>query len=206
MSDNIIVKNESPNSYRLAGWLAISSAALLIPGLILFLIYDIKPDKLALLLPFATLLMAVQTIFSIYALYRFKSYLNEYFDFHEVDILIIALICGNIAISFTSLSARIVLFLFGLPRLMVMVPAISIIVLIGIPTAICGIIFSVKLLNLQNNLHGLLKPLAYTNIAACLFFLTILLGSVGLLIAAACDVMLGIIFLKGKAESVPEFV
>jgi len=52
-----------------------------------------------------------------------------------------------------------------------------------------------------------LKPLAFTNIAACCCFMTILLTPIGMLFAITFDLLLGIAFLRGEEkEPDPEFV
>jgi len=84
---------------------------------------------------------------------------------------------------------------------------VILIVTIGIPLAILGIIFGVKLLRPDADQSGLLRPFAYINIAASICFASFILAPLGLLLDAAGNVVLGTIFLRRKAEPVaPEFV
>ena len=78
---------------------------------------------------------------------------------------------------------------------------------IGIPLAILGIIFAVKLLRLESDQSGLLRPFAYVNIAASICFATFILAPLGLLLDAAGNVILGMLYLRRKSEpTAPEFV
>ncbi len=54
-------------------------------------------------------------------------------------------------------------------------------------------IFGIKLLEMQDNLNGLLKPCAFLNIAAGICFATFILAPLGLLFGAGGDVMMGLI-------------
>ena len=194
------------NPYALAGWLAITSAALIFPYTILGLLFDASPRRFWALLPFITILLIVQTACSLYAFYRFRDLLNERYQFHDVDMLIMILIWGTVLLTAFLCFSRFVL-LLGLPPLAVKIPSLILILAIGIPLSILGIVFSVKLLKLKGTLNGLLKPYAITYIVGCAFFLTVVLAFLGLFAMAAVDVMLGIIFLRGREESmVPEFV
>jgi hypothetical protein len=81
------------------------------------------------------------------------------------------------------------------------------IVMLGIPLAVLSIIFGVKLLRLQDDLFGLLRPFAYVTIAAGVCFVTILLAPLGLVVDAVSNVILGVIFLRAlRAPAVADFV
>ena len=85
--------------------------------------------------------------------------------------------------------------------------AIAFFAVVGLPLAILSIIFAVKLLRLEDNLYGLLKPYAYTTIVASALFATFLLAFLGFFLDAACSVMLGLIFLRAaRGLPRPEFV
>jgi hypothetical protein len=138
---------------------------------------------------------------SLYAFYQFKILLNERYQFHDVDMLVTIIIIGTIF--FTA----IVLVFRAMPAINLRIIGAAAIGVIGMPLAVLGIVFSVKLLRLNQSLHGLLKPLAFTNLAACCFFLTFFLALFGLLLAAVFDLLLGIAFLRGEEkEPEPEFV
>lgn len=182
--------------YALAGWLAIASACLFLPLFVLSLAHDIK--KIATLLPFIVLMAGLQTAFSVYAAYQFRNLLNEYYDFHELDTLIMILIIAQIVITCIAMIGRI------FPVLQI--PMAITLAALAIPTSIVGIMFGIRLLHLNAPLHGLLKPLAYLSIAGAICMMTFILIPVAMLIFAITDVLLGVIFLKGKEEVRVDFV
>lgn len=184
--------------YVVAGWMAIVSAVLLVPYAILSLVFHIRPDAVAVLLPISILIVILQMTCSIFALIQFRNLLNERYRFHEVDTLVPILIPGGIAITF-------VLFMgFIFPALKI--PALVVLIILDIPVSIVGILFGIRLLRLKAKLHGLLQPLAYMHILASIFFLTLILGTLGLLIMAVFEVLLGILFLHRDEDEEVEFV
>lgn len=193
------------NNYALAGWLAITSFVVFCPLIVMSIIYDVLSAKHEAFIPglyaVVAILTLVQMVCSLYAFYQFKNLLNERYQFHDVDLLVTILIIGTIL--FTS----IILIFRAFPAFPMRIAGVAVMTAMGMPLAIIGIVFSVKLLRLNQSLHGLLKPLAFTNLAACCFFMTVILAFFGLLLAAAFDLLLGIAFLRGEEkEPEPEFV
>lgn len=190
------VKNE--NKYKLAGYCAIASAILYIPACVISILYEIPAISTPVLLPFIFIFGIGQTLCSLYAFKRFRDYLNENYDFHAIDKLVIPIILLCVAITVTSLSGYVV------PQLELLF--LGLMAITGITGAILLLIFCILLLRLQVSLNGLLKPYAYTMIAACICFITCILVPVGLILAAVTDFMLGIILLKTPEKLEVEFV
>lgn len=184
--------------YVVAGWMAIVSAVLLVPYAILSLVFHIRPDAVAVLLPISILIAITQMTCSIFAFIQFRNLLNERYRFHEVDTLVPILIFGGIAITFVLFMGRI------FPALEI--PALVVLIILDIPVSIVGILFGIRLLRLKAKLHGLLQPLAYMHILGSIFFLTLILGTLGLLIMAVFELLLGILFLRGEEDEEVEFV
>jgi hypothetical protein len=193
------------SQYTLAGWLAITSVILFCPLFAISITYDIRASIHHTFMPVffsvIVLLTVVQTACSIYAFYQFKHLLNQRYQYHDADILIMVMIIGTILI--TTLVLPFKAFTSMPMNLVGLVPVIF----IGVPISIVGIVFGVKLLRLNHSLHGLLKPLAFTNIAACCCFMTVLLAPIGMLLAVTFDLLLGVAFLRGEEKDTdPEFV
>jgi len=204
----------NPRQYEIVGWLSITSAILLLPSMVLGLILEIgrKPVVLLFLLPYV-LLFGVSMGLSLYALYRFKKLLNDRFEFHHVDGIVKAIIILGCVMGVVGTGIKIVgtfakVHVDDPATLLPMaIVAVAIIVALGLPLAVLNIVFAVKLLRLGDDLFGLLKPYAYTNIVAAALFATFLLAFLGFFLDAACSVMLGIIFLRtARGLSRPEFV
>lgn len=197
------------NPYMMAGWLAIASAALLLPAMVLSIFTDIifqrshvLPVGLAMIYFLVTV---AQALCSLYALYRFRDYINEHFDFHETDGLITCILIGAMAITSVALVGKVVV--WSGVDLMVTIAFLGMLLLVGIPLSIISIIYAVKLLQLPSDLGGFLKPMVVVNIIACVCFLLVILAPLGLLLTAAGDLIMGLVFLRqaGVNDS-PEFV
>jgi hypothetical protein len=189
--------------YRVVGWLAITSAIMMLPMVVLGIALEIPNPFVLLLLFIYVPLVFLSVGFSLYALYRFRRLLNDHYQFHEVDHLITAIIFGTIGLFLVALTAKLVTVVgksgFGMsPQALLPVGIVGLvlIVMIGIPLAVLGMIFAVKLLNLQGDLWGMLRPFAFTTMAACVLYATILLAPLGGLVDAVATVMLGVVFLR----------
>jgi hypothetical protein len=198
--------------YKIAGWLAIAAAILTLPTLLFGLLAQPRPPILRLMV-FAWVPLAVlQTTFALYALWRFRRLLNERHGFHDVDGLIAALIIGTGIMALAGFAVKIGgTFLVPAPPapagLLFALVGIGLMVAVGLPLALIGIVFSVRLLRLQDDLHGLLRPFAITNMVASALLATIILAPVALLVDAVCNVILGVIFLRSAGRPAPvEFV
>jgi len=195
--------------YQLPGWTAIIAAALTLPMLVLGIILEIAARKNpglaeAILLPYIVVAL-LQTLCGLYALGRLKSLLNERHGFHDVDGLIVALIiCGGV-LTLASLAVRIAAVTLDLSRAAALASTVLLII-IGLPLAVMAFVFAVKLLRLRSDLSGLLKPYVYITIASAVCIATLILAPIGLLLDAAGNVLLGMIFLRREEPSVPEFV
>jgi hypothetical protein len=195
--------------YVLAGWLAIGSAVLFVPECVLALLSDLRPQLALALLPVYVPVALLGAACSLYALYRLRTWLHEHYQYHAVDLLITLLIVGSIALTTFGVVIRGVAALGMAPKLVLGVVMMSVLAALGIPLAVLGIIFAVRLLRASDRVNNMLKAFAYTNIAACLCFITIILAPFGLLLSAAANVLLGIVFLGGgqeEPETEPEFV
>ena len=192
--------NSQSDNYAAAGWLAIVSAILGVPLMVLSIIQFIKRSFGRVLMPVGILLLIVITVLTLYAMYKFGRMLNHRHNFHGVDTLIIIIIAGGILITLERILFRIV-FPAGI------IPLLILLAMTGIPLSIIGILFSVRLMQLDHDLNGMLKPIAYTYMAASICFLTIILSDFGLLFMIAFNVFLGLALIKAdKEQSLPDFV
>ena len=197
--------------YVAPGWIAITAAALTLPMIVLAFLLDVVTQRngdlaAVLLLPYLGVVVA-QVACGIYALVRLKTLLNERHAFHDVDGLIVAIVIGACLISLIGIVGRTSLVLVAAGTHALSLVAIGLLFLVGVPLSVLTIVFAVRLLRLESDLWGLLKPYAYTTIAAAALMMTVLLSPVGLLLQAAADVMLGMIFLRQASGShVPDFV
>jgi len=181
--------------YTLAGWLSILQAVIILPkvGVDLFVEY-LTPSGYGILQLFIGF-DVVSKLLGIYVLFMFRRLLNERHSFHNADKLINALIYCYAAFALIW-ALDLVLnpqfsVLFALPIIYVLSSLIS-------------IVYAIRLLKLESNLSGLLKPYVYTTIAGGVFGVTIVLGEYGRPIFMVSLILLGMILIR--AESEPEYL
>ena len=195
------------NKYATAGWLAIAGAILILPVIPCALIIDVLFEKGVFSAPFAGAFLLVsvsQSLFVVYAFYRFKGYLNDLHEFHGTDLLITAIVIGAIVITTIGVVARLTLWA-GAPD-SVRFGFIAMMVVVGIPLGVRSVIFGIKLLELKDSGVGLMKPYAYLNIVAGALFATFILAPIGLLVGSVGDLLMGLMLLRKGPEVEPEFV
>jgi hypothetical protein len=186
--------------------MAIISGILMWPNLFLGILLEFKKPMLAPLLVVYVPIALAQVLTGIYALYRLKALLNERFRFHDVDVLIWVLILAVAALVTIGLVGKIATFIAPQAVAVAVVFGVTII-LIALPMSVVGIIFAVVLLRLRDDLWGLLRPYAYTTMAASILMATILLAPVGALVDSVASILLGLIFFRAdRAEPEVEFV
>jgi hypothetical protein len=182
--------------YTLAGWLAIAQSILLVPeiGLAILLEYLLgsSPVFTMALAPIHIVSLAV----GIYVLYMFRDLLGKRFEFHQTDNLLLTLIWANVVFLVLGGLGLFLGLLFGATG--GLIDVISLVLFV--PYNIIVIVFGIKLLRLENDLFGLLKPLVFTTIASGVCGVTIILAPLGLLAHIASLVILGVIFLRAKGE------
>jgi hypothetical protein len=209
MIDSLKKPEPYERQYQWAGWLALTAAVLVLPLFVLGFLVQPQWPKLAFPLLFAYVpVVVLQTAFAVFALFWFRRLLNNRFHFHDTDGLIVTIIIGAIILGAIGLAAKIgVLFVPKSALVAAGLLALVPVIMVGLPLAILSIIFAVRLLRLQDDLCGLLKPFAYTTIAAGACFLTIILAPLGFLVDAVSNALLGMIFLRIlKAPAQVEFV
>lgn len=180
-------------NYKLAGWAAIGSVLTFIPAIGLLVFSDSsfmlgKSSSPSEILPLVILLDGLSKVMGIYAFLQFRRLLNERYDFHAVDTLIIVLIFGGLVLGAGSYVMRYIdLSQYGLPMIMINGGLAFIL-------GVIGIIFATRILKLSGNLNGLLKPFAYTNLVASVCFMTFILAPLALLLEIVCMILLALIF------------
>jgi hypothetical protein len=192
MEETLRTTASRSHRYALAGWLAIVSAILVVPEIGLgTLLGLVSPAMSALITPLRIINLAI----GIFVLYMFRKLLNERYDFHQTDSVIMILIYTNVFFFFLGMGE--VLFdIIGADT-----TALSLISICAfIPFGIVTVVFGVLLLRLKDDLYGLLKPFAYTTIASGALGATIILAVFGLLAALVALVIQGMVFLRAKEQ------
>jgi len=179
---------------RIAGFLAMTSAVLSIPLLLLsYHFYENDEMGYALFLTFAQL--AGLCLFT-YLNSFLKRFLNLRFSFHETDNYIDFLITINVFLTLAGIGE-----LF-LPALAEPLEQFSLLLIASF--GVGQLLFGLKLFQVPDSLYGMLKPFSFLTIFTGILIATILLLPLASLTGAIADVILGTIFFKAceKPEEV----
>lgn len=199
---------EDSSKFVRAGWLGIIAVVLGFATMILGIIWNMNEGTG--LIPLQVITLA-EIVLSAYAFYMFKVFLNERYNFHKTDRLIIAIMIGGILIGLLNIVTR--MFLpempfpaHNLPReeainfVRTIVPFLMGLAAVGIPTAVLSIIFANRLLKLDAPLYGLKRPIAIVTIVASALFLTFIFALLGLILSAVANIMMYIVLLSSTTE------
>jgi hypothetical protein len=167
-----------------AGWLAMTSALVTIPWLILSFFLD--KTELWVKVAEGTLLVGSTALF-VYTFLTLRVLLHRY-AFSATDRPIALLIQTNIVTTTVSLLA------LAVPSIAdgAGVVGIGLVVAIGVFHALFGL----RLLHLTDDLGGLHRPYCYLNMITGICLASLVLLPVGILSSAVADVMLGTIFFR----------
>ena len=179
---------EGSSKFVRAGWLGMIAVLLGLVTMVLGIIWNMNEGLGLIPLQVITLVELTLTAF---AFFMFKVFLNERYNFHKTDRLIIAIMIGGILIGLLNIVIR--LFIPEMPfpannlpkeevldLLRKIVPFMMALMAVGIPTAVLSIIFANRLMKLDAPLYGLKRPIGIVTIVASGFFLTFVLAIPGL--------------------------
>jgi hypothetical protein len=175
---------------RMAGFLAMTSAILGIPALLIS--YYLATTELQ---ADALLLAAVQLLglFLFTALtLSFKKLLNSRFLYHRADNYFDFLVATYLFYTAASISS-----LF-LPSLQKPLDLFSMLLVCAIGVA--QVLLGINLFQLPDSLYGMRKPYCLLNIITGVLVASIVLLPIGVIIGAIADVMLGTIFFQAAAQ------
>ena len=193
------------NKYATAGWLAIVQAVLFPMSFVISIVqtgigarmFDMHGEFVG---P-AELIMVVFTAIGVYTMLMFRRLLNERYENHDLDLLIIISIWWAIVFQLVTLGLKTLAMIFapvdplliGLTGLVVMTAAM---VTIGI----VDIMIAVRLLRVKEALSASIRALAYVTMAAGICEVTVLFMPLALLLIPVTCVIMAIIFLHDRQE------
>ncbi len=202
---------EERNEFKLAGWLMLLTVMLAVPESIFGILTDMKPRASVVFFPLNASVALFDIAISVYAVLKFRKFLNVRFNFHAVDTLIIVILISHIILVFTSLGARALVFFDALGLAYFSdndkIPFIIAMICILVPLSVLGIIYGVRLLNIPSNLNGYLKPMAYTQIIGSSMCASVILAPLGIFVVLASTAITGLVLINSdKLEETADFV
>lgn len=193
------------NRYSLAGGLAIAQAVLfplafgmsIVQGIIGKAAFRYHGPVIG---P-SDLLFIIFTGIGIYVLLMFRRFLNERYNYHGIDTLIIISIWWSIIFQISSLVMKAYAILLGLePRLGLALIYLSFITVAMLTIGVVDILIAVRLLKIKEKLSDLLRAFAYITMIAGVLEASIVLSPLALILIPVTCVILGMIFLKEKEQ------
>jgi len=192
--------------YSLAGWVAITLAIIfplaffmaIVQGLIGAAVFGYHRPSFG---P-SDLLFMLFTVMWAYTLWMFRVYLNERYDYHDLDFLITVAICVTVLLQMVSFGLRGIA--FGLAPIAGTVFIVLYLIFAAfamITAGILDILIAVKLLQIRQGANDLLKAFAYITMAVGVLEVTVILSPLAFVLVPVYCVILGMIFL-GKQEEV----
>ena len=193
------------NRFSLAGWVAIASAIILplgffmaiAQGLIGVAVFGYHGPSFG---P-GDLLFMLFTVMWAYTLWMFRVYLNERYDYHGLDFLIVAAICVTVLLQIVSLGLQGIA--FGLAPIagnIFIVFYLMFAAFAMFTAGILDILIAVKLLQMRKGDNDLLKAFAYITMAVGVLEVTVILSPLAFVLVPVYCVILGMIFLWKQEE------
>ena len=173
----------------ISGWLAMTSALLTIPWLILSL--ALAGSKGVMLKGVEAVMLAAGAALTVYLLLTLQRLLHEGYRFTRADPPLRLLIRVNI------IAAGVSILGLAIPTLESSLSTFGLVVVVIL--GILQIFFGIRLLRLSADFQGLWKPYCYLNIVTGVCLAVIVLVPVGMITGAIADVMLGTIFFQVAA-------
>lgn len=191
--------------FKTAGFLSLFNAVLLFP-MVIAAILAVHKMLVSLLLFIGTPLSVISCLIAVYVLLQLKRLLIERYYIHNMNSIIIALIFCVIISCVRDVLMAMFMLMFPDPDLIKfldLISGISLLLLAGV----VGLIFGVRLLKVHEESSGLLRTYSIILIIGSACFISFFLFPIGLFLAMANDIVLGIIFLKeAGTEPQVEFV
>jgi hypothetical protein len=189
------------NRYQLAGWLAITQAILfplafvisIAQGLIGVAAFGYRGPVFG---P-ADLLFFIFTGISVYTLTMFRRFLNERYNYHGVNTLILLAICWGVVYQISSLALRVwVVMIWPVSEMTLNIIYITFFAVSMIAAGIIDILIAVKLLQIRQSVNELVRAFTYITLVSGLAEVSVVLSPVALFLVPVSCIILGVIFFK----------
>ncbi len=184
------------NSFRRAGYLAMTSAILSIPFLVLTYQLSQREDVVSYALQAAMQLVGL--FLFIYLAALLKRYLNQLHSFHDVDNYIDFLITTNLIFSLATVAGLFI------PAYEMAIERFCFILIVVF--GIVQVLFGLKLLRATDVLKGMLKPYSILILVTGGLISTVVFLPVAVLTGAIADVMLGTLFFQATGQTTQDSV
>jgi hypothetical protein len=193
------------SNYSIAGWLAIVLAILFPLTIILGIIEaGLAAGLLGMNKPFigpSDLLMVVFTVIAVYVLLMFRKLLNERYDYHELDLLILISVWWAIMFQVVGLGLGVLTIIYWpIDELLIAVVYLVFFVSAMVTIGIVDILIALKIFKIKEKFSEYIRVFAYVSIVAGICEITVIFSPVSLVLVPVTAVVLALIFLRDKYE------
>jgi hypothetical protein len=207
VADTVASQQSIPDvRFKTAGWVCFFEIILVIPTVIVAILTRSQPPILRLMIFIYIPLAALGCGCTVYVLTQFKRLLNERYDFHGGDQIILGqIVLTLIAASTDILSTTITTLLPALEVIGYFFLGIGILEMVI--AGIIGIVLGVRLLDIRDDSTPLLRPYAIISIIASSCLAVVILVPITLVLTLPLYIIMGMIFLRAaESEAQVEFV
>lgn len=193
------------SNYSIAGWLAIVQAVLFPLTIILGIVEaGLVAGLFGLKRPFigpSDLLMVIFTAIAIYTFLMFRKLLNERYDYHDLDLLILISIWWAIIFQAVGLGLGVIAMLYWPVDKVIMVVVYLVFMTAAMVTiGIVDILIAVKLLKIKETFSEYVRVFAYITIIAGICEVSVIFTPLSLVLIPVTAVVLALIFFRDKHE------
>jgi hypothetical protein len=191
------------NKYALAGWLAIVQAVLFplsfVVGILEQGIASRMFDVHRPIFGPSDLLMLLFTGIAVYGLLMFKKLLNEYYDYHDLDLLILISIWWAIVFEIVGLGLGFIMITYWpVDKIAMAIVYIVFLTAALVTIGIVDILIAVKILKIKEHFSEYIRAFGYVTMVAGVCEVTVLLFPVALLLVPVTWIILALIFLRNS--------
>lgn len=194
------------NRFTLAGWLAILQAVLFPVGFIVGILQTGIGNMVAgtaakpVLGP-SEAIFVIFTGIGVYTLLMFRRLLNERYNNHELDILIVISIAWGILFQAVTLGSKVlVIAMWPVDEIAMLIGYVIIMTASMVSIGIVDILIGIRLLKVREVLSDPLRVLAYVSLVAGICEITVLLAPLALLMIPVSLIVLAIAFLHDSRQ------
>lgn len=198
----------SDKRYVPAGWAAIAMAVLFPAGFVIGIIQGIIGkamfDYQGPTLGPSDLIFLIFTVLGVYTLLMLRNLLNERYDFHKVDLLIVVAVWWNVLFQVSLLALKTIYFLIVPSPLIHTVLTISFMSIAMVTGGIIDILLAIRLLEIRDAMSDLLKVYVYMVLVSGILQVSVVLSILAMFLVPISCVILAVVFFRDSEHA--EFV
>ena len=197
--------NMEKTDYSLAGWLAVVQA-ILFPLTIIWGLVEagIAGRLTGMTRPFigpSDLIMVAFTGIAVYTLLMFRKLLNERYDYHELDLLILISVWWAIMFQMVGLGLGVIAMVYWpIDKIILAVVYLIFMSSAMVTIGIVDILIAIKILKIKEKFGEFIRLFAYVTIVAGLCEVSVIFSPISVVLVPVSAVILALIFFRDKYE------